>query len=181
MEHNLQNTIALLTRTPAALDALLRGLPETWTMHNEGKIAGKDTWTVRDVLAHLIHCERNNWIVRAKWIIDFGESRPFEPFQRDSHRIEPVEVLLDEFAALRSAALDDLRSWNLTPEHLALRGTHPAFGPVTLSQQLATWAAHDLTHLHQISRIMAHQYRESVGPWSKYLGVMHCNGHSASA
>ena len=78
MEHNLQNTIALLTRTPAALDALLRGLPETWTMHNEGKIAGKDTWTVRDVLAHLIHCERNNWIVRAKWIIDFGESRPFE-------------------------------------------------------------------------------------------------------
>jgi hypothetical protein len=179
MEHNLQNTIALLTRTPATLDGLLRGLPEIWTSRNEGRIGDKESWSVRDVLAHLIHCERNNWMPRVKWLLEFGESRPFVPFQRDSYREEPVEFLLDEFAGLRAAGLSELRALNLSPEHLQLRGMHPAFGAVTLSQQLATWAAHDLTHLHQISRIMANQYREAVGPWSQYLGVMQCTGHGS--
>src|ERR1700731_4713036 len=130
MQHDLQQTMALLTRTPAALDALLRGLPETWTPRNEGE--GKT-----------------------------------------------LEQLLDEFARSRAENLDELRALNLRREDLERRGRHPAFGVVTLSELLATWATHDLTHLHQISRIMAHQYREAVGPWSAYLGVLQCAGHSS--
>lgn len=179
MEHNLQHTIALLNRTPAALNALLRDLPETWTLRNEGE----NTWSAFDVVGHLIHAERADWIPRARTILQFGETRAFEPFDRQGHAREiqdkSLGQLLDEFARVRSENLDELRALNLRPEDLARRGRHPAFGAVTLSQLLATWAAHDLTHLHQISRIMAHQYRETVGPWSKYLGVLECAGHSS--
>ncbi len=179
MEHDVQNTIALLLRTPATLDALLRDLPDAWTAHNEGG----DTFNVFDVVGHLIYGDRVDWIPRAKMILEFGESRSFEPFDRWGHIQEckgkALPFLLDEFSRVRYASIDELRSLNLQPAQLALRGTHPAFGSVTLSQLLATWAAHDLTHLHQITRIMAHQYREAVGPWSAYLGVMQCNGHSA--
>ena len=179
MEYDLQQSIALLTRTPAALDALLRGLPETWTQRNEGE----GTWTVADVVEHLIHCERTDWMSRAKMIREFGESRTFDPLNRSAHleggRAASLEQSLDEFARLRRENLAELRAMNLRPEDLALRGRHPAFGAVTLSQLLATWPIHDLTHLHQISRIMAHQYREAVGPWAAYLGVLKCDGHSA--
>ncbi|HEV2195730.1 MAG TPA: DinB family protein [Candidatus Acidoferrum sp.] len=179
MQHNLQDTISLLGRTPAALDALLRGLPETWTLQNEGE----KTWSVFDVLGHLIHGERTDWVPRAKMILQFGESKAFEPFERWAQERErqgrSLAQLLDEFARLRSENLNELRALNLKPEDLARRGRHPALGVVTLSQLLATWAAHDLTHLHQISRVMAHQYREGVGPWREYLGVLHCAGHCA--
>jgi uncharacterized damage-inducible protein DinB len=179
MEHNLQNTIALLLRTPATLHALLRDLPDAWTTQNEGG----ETFTVYDVVGHLIYADRADWIPRARMILEFGESRPFEPFDRLGHIKEcagkTLPQLLDEFAHGRHAAIDELRSLNLEPAQLALRGHHPALGGVTLSQLLATWAAHDLTHLHQVTRIMAHQYREAVGPWSTYLGIMKCNGHSA--
>jgi DinB superfamily len=178
-EHNLQHTMSLLTRTPAALDALLRDLPETWTLRNEGE----DTWSAFDVVGHLIHGERTDWMVRAKLILQSGEKQPFERFDRWAQTRESqgksLGQLLDEFARLRSANLDELRDLNLQPEDLARRGRHPVLGAVTLSQLLATWAAHDLTHLHQLSRIMAHQYREAVGPWTKFLGVMQCAGHSA--
>ena len=178
-EHNLQHTIALLTRTPAALDALLRDLPETWTVRNEGA----NTWSAFDVVGHLIHGERTDWMVRTKVILQFGESQPFERFDRLAQVRESqgksLAQLLDEFARLRSENLDELRAMNLQPEDLARRGRHPALGLVTLSQLLATWAAHDLTHLHQISRTMAHQYREAVGPWTQFLGVMQCAGHSS--
>jgi hypothetical protein len=179
MEHNLQYTTSLLARTPAALYALLRGLPEMWTLQNEGE----GTWTAFDVVGHLIHGERTDWIPRAKRILEFGESRPFEPFDRWAQARESqgksLPELLDEFARLRAENLEALRALNLRPEHLALRGQHPALGVVTLSELLATWAAHDLTHLHQISRVMAHQYRDAVGPWTAFLGVMQCAGHSA--
>jgi hypothetical protein len=179
MEHDLQQTISLLTRTPAALNALLRDLPETWTMRNEGE----DTWTVFEVIGHLIHGERTDWMSRAKTILEFGESRTFQPFDRLGQRQEipgkSLDQRLDEFAHLRFENLSVLRALNLQQEDLALRGQHPVFGTVTLSQLLATWAVHDLTHLHQISRIMAHQYRNTVGPWSAYLGVLQCNGHSS--
>jgi hypothetical protein len=179
MEHNLQHTTSLLARTPAALYALLRGLPEMWTLQNEGE----GTWTAFDVVGHLIHGERTDWIPRAKRILEFGESRPFEPFDRWAQARESqgksLPELLDEFARLRAENLEALRALNLRPEHLALRGQHPALGVVTLSELLATWAAHDLTHLHQISRVMAHQYRDAVGPWTAFLGVMQCAGHSA--
>ncbi|HEY6946847.1 MAG TPA: DinB family protein [Candidatus Acidoferrum sp.] len=181
MQHNLQDTLSLLSRTPAALDALLRGLPETWTLRNEGE----KTWSAFDVVGHLIHGERTDWMPRVRMILQFGEGKAFEPFdrwaqERESHG-KSVSQLLDEFARLRSENLSELRALNLKPVDLARRGRHPALGVVTLSQLLAAWAAHDLTHLHQVSRIMAHQYRGAVGPWSAYLGVLQCAGHSAPA
>jgi hypothetical protein len=179
MEHNLPQTIALLTRTPATLNALLRDLPETWTFQNEGD----NTWTAFDVVGHLIYGERTDWIPRARIILQFGETQPFERFDRQGHVRESqgksLPQLLDEFARARAESLDQLRAMNLQPHDLDRRGRHPALGIVTLSQLLATWAAHDLTHLHQISRLMAHQYREAVGPWSIYLGVLRCAGHSS--
>jgi hypothetical protein len=179
MQHNLQNTISLLTRTPAALNTLLRDLPETWTLRNEGE----HTWSAFDVVGHLNHGERTDWMPRVKLVLQFGETRAFEPFDRQGHAREmqgkSLGQLLDEFAHLRAENLAELRALNLRPEDLERRGRHPALGIVTLSQLLATWAAHDLTHVHQISRVMAHQYREAVGPWSAYLGVLHCAGHSS--
>lgn len=179
MEHNLQHTLSLLARTPAALDALLRDLPEMWTSRDEGQ----DTWSAFDIVAHLIHGERTDWIPRARMILQFGETKAFEPFDRLGHIPESqgksLAQLLDEFARLRSENLAVLRAMNLSQDQLELRGRHPALGVVTLSQLLATWAAHDLTHLHQLSRVMAHQYNETVGPWSAYLGVLQCSGHSS--
>jgi len=178
-EHNLDHTISLLTRTPAALNALLRDLPEAWTSRNEGE----NTFSVSDVVGHLIHGERTDWMSRAKVILQFGETRAFESFDRLGYIHESegkcLGQLLDEFSHLRSENLVELRALNLRPEDLERRGRHPALGVVTLSQLLATWAAHDLTHLHQISRVMAHQYREAVGRWSAYLGVLQCAGHSS--
>ena len=179
MEHNLEQTISLLSRTPAALNALLRELPEMWTLRNEGE----DTWNVFDVVGHLVHAERADWMPRARRVLQFGETRAFEPFDRLGQVRESqgksLGQLLDEFAQLRSENLGELRGLNLSQGDLARGGRHPAFGAVTLSQLLATWAAHDLTHLHQISRVMAHQYREAVGPWRGYLGVLQCGSHSA--
>jgi hypothetical protein len=180
MQHNLPQTIALLTRTPASLNALLRDLPQTWTHQNEGE----NTWTVFDVIGHLNHCERTDWMSRAKMILHTGESQPFTPLDRTGHAKEiqgkSLDQLLDEFARLRSENLAELHALNLQQQDLDRRGRHPALGIVTLSQLLAAWATHDLTHLHQISRIMAHQYRAATGPWSTYLGVLKCNGHSSS-
>jgi hypothetical protein len=180
MEHNLEDTISLLTRTPAALNALLRDLPETWTLENEGE----NTWSAFDIIGHLIHGERSDWMPRVRMVLQFGESQAFEPFDRGGHaravQGKSLGQLLDEFSRLRSENLDGLRRLNLQPEDLERRGRHPAFGAVTLSALLATWAAHDLTHLHQIARVMAHQYREAVGPWSVYLGVLQCDGHSSA-
>ena len=180
MEHNLQDTISLLARTPVALNVLLRDLPETWTFRNEGE----NTWSAFDVVGHLIHAERADWMPRVRIVLQFGETKAFEPFDRGGHAREvegkSLEQLLDEFARLRSINLSELRLLNLRQENLKLRGRHPALGVVTLSELLATWATHDLTHLHQISRVMAHQYRKAVGPWSAYLGVLQCAGHSSA-
>ena len=178
MKQELDHTIALLSRTPATLDALLRGLPEAWTLGNEGA----NTWSAFDVVGHLIHGERTDWMPRARIILQSGEDRPFDRFDRFAQARESqgksLGQLLDEFARLRAENLKELRALKLRPEDLERRGRHPVLGTVTLSQLLATWAAHDLTHLHQISRAMAHQYREAVGPWTRFLGVMQCAGHS---
>ena len=175
MNFDLQTATALLIRTPATMKALLRGLPPSLTQTNEGK----DTWDPRTVVAHLIHTDRINWVPRAKWLLEFGESRVFPPPANNNPREDPLEHLLDEFTDVRAEKLAELHALHLTGQDLARRGLHPKFGSVTLSQLLATWAAHDLTHLHQISRILAHQFKESVGPWTEFLGVMHCNGHSS--
>jgi uncharacterized damage-inducible protein DinB len=180
MEHNLQQTIALLARTPATLNAFLRELPDSLTRRNEGG----DTWSAYDVVGHLVYAERADWMPRVKIILEFGEACAFEKFDRMGQVKESqgksLAQLLDEFARVRAENLNALRALNLRDEDLSRRGQHPSLGPVTLSQLLATWAAHDLTHLHQLSRIMAHQYREAVGPWSAYLGVLQCDGHSSS-
>jgi hypothetical protein len=179
MEHNLENTIALLERTPAALDALLRGLPAVWIDSNEGG----ETWNVPGVMAHLIHCEQVDWMPRLRMILELGEGRTFTPLDREgSARAgegNTMDRVLDEFRQLRANNLGELRALDLKPEDMNRRGMHPVFGSVTLEEFLSTWPAHDLTHLHQILRIMAHQYRELVGPWVRFLGVMQCAGHSS--
>jgi hypothetical protein len=177
-EFDLAEAIAVLGRTPATLNALLRGLPDVWVRGNEGK----DTWSAFDIVGHLIVGERTDWMPRARIILQKGEARPFDPFDRFAQlkdQDKSLEQLLDEFARLRRENLAALQALNLQPEDLTRRGRHPALGVVTLSELLATWAVHDLTHVHQLSRVMAHQYREAVGPWSAYLGVLQCDGHSA--
>jgi hypothetical protein len=181
---SLAEVRAVLSHTPATLNALLRGLPDTWVMSNEGRSKdGKDTWSAFDIVGHLNSGERTDWMPRARIILESGEARAFDPFDRFAQSRESqgksLEQLLDEFARLRSENLAALQALNLQPEDLARRGRHPALGVVTLSELLATWAVHDLTHLHQLSRVMAHQYRDAVGPWSAYLGVLHCAGHGA--
>jgi hypothetical protein len=162
MNHNLPHTIALLARTPATLNALLRDLPDDWTVHNEGG----ETFNVRDVVGHLIYGDRVDWLARTRMILDFGESRPFEPFDRRGHERECADktlpALLDEFARVRSATLSELRSLNLQPEQLVLRGCHPTFGAVTLSQLLATWAA---TTSRTCIRSRAFWLTSTAKPW----------------
>jgi hypothetical protein len=177
--HDLATSLALLDRTPAALNALLRDLPDAWTRRNEGE----KTWSAFDIVGHLVHCERADWMPRARSILASAEPQPLPPFDRWGH-IHAVEgksmaQVLDELLQLRAANLAELRSWNLTASDLARRGIHPGLGPITLSELLATWAAHDLNHLHQMARVMAVQYRDPVGPFQQYLGVMHCTAHGA--
>ena len=160
-------------------NALFRGLPNIWVRGNEGK----NTWSAFDIVGHLIVGERTDWMPRVRIILQNGEARPFDPFDRFAQLKEspdkPLEQLLDDFARLRRENLAALHALNLQHDDLARRGRHPALGVVTLSELLATWAVHDLTHVHQLARVMAHQYRDAVGPWSEYLGVLHCEGHSA--
>jgi hypothetical protein len=168
----LEESIALLERAPAVFDALLRNLPEPWTTSAEGP----NTWSPYDVIGHLVHAERADWMPRLLIILEHGPARPFDPFDREAQFRESVgktlPMLLDEFSSLRRANLTRLRGLNLQPERLALRGTHPSLGSVTVRQLLATWTAHDLTHLVQVSRVMAKRYKDEVGPWAQYLSVV---------
>jgi hypothetical protein len=178
-EFSLAEATEVLTRTPATVNTLLRGLPSGWVRCNEGK----DSWTAFDIVGHLIVGERTDWMPRVLIVLENGEARPFDPFDRFAQLKESqdksMEQLLDDFARLRTENLAALRALNLQPGDLTRRGRHPALGVVTLSELLATWVVHDLTHMHQLSRVMAHQYRDAVGPWRAYLGVLQCNGHSA--
>lgn len=168
----LDDAAAVLARTPATLDAWLRGLPEEWITAHEGG----DTWSPFDVIGHLIHGERTDWVPRAKIILEHGESRVFDPFDRLAQFAESegrtLESLLDEFAALRQHSLRDLAALKLTDADLDRRGRHPAFGVVTLRQLLSTWVAHDLDHIVQIARVLARQYSDEVGPWREYLRIV---------
>jgi hypothetical protein len=173
MDFDLGHGLAVLERTPGVLRALLAGLPEVWTRQNEGP----ETWSPREVVGHLIEGERTDWIPRARIVIAQGSSTAFEPFDRTAHQSSmsvgaPLEKLIETFARLRAANLATLRAWQLTPAQLELTGIHPEFGSVTLRQHLSTWVAHDLGHLVQITRTMARQYRDAVGPWRAYLSVL---------
>jgi hypothetical protein len=172
MDFTLDYGIAVLERTPAAFRALLGGLPDAWTAPNEGS----ETFSAFDNLGHLIHGERADWIPRARIILAQGASRTFEPYDRFAQVRESegktMAALLDELATLRAANLETLRGWRIGERELALEGEHPALGTVTLRQLLATWVAHDLGHLAQVSRVMAKQYRDAVGPWRAYLPIL---------
>ena len=170
MDFDLDQSIPVLERTPAVLTALLEDLPEEWTRVNEGA----ETWSPRQVLHHLIHGERTDWIPRARIIIKQGSYRKFDPFDRfaelDSDR--PLRDLLREFDQLRSGSIATLRGWNLKKKDLDLTGEHPEFGAVTMRQLLATWVVHDLSHIAQMTRTMSRAYTDAVGPWTAYFRVL---------
>jgi hypothetical protein len=168
----IDEAVAILAQTPATLDALLRGLPEEWIRANEGG----DTWSPFDVVGHLIHGERTDWVPRAKIILEHGEARAFDKFDRFAQFAlsegRTMASLLDELAALRHDNLCELAALGLTEADLERRGRHPELGVVTLRQLLATWLAHDLDHVTQISRVLARQYSDEVGPWRAYLRII---------
>jgi hypothetical protein len=172
MNFDLDNGVAVLERSPRVMDSLLRGLSDAWVRVNEGV----ETWSAFDVVGHLIHGEKTDWLPRARMILENGETRSFEPFDRfaqfKASAGHALDSLLDEFSRLRAAGVQTLRGWKLTPAQLELRGRHPELGPVTLAQLLATWVAHDLDHISQVVRVMAKQYAEAVGPWEAYLRVV---------
>jgi hypothetical protein len=168
----LDEAVAILARTPATLDALLRGLPDGWIVAHEGG----DTWSPFDVVGHLIHGERTDWVPRARIILEHGETRAFDTFDRLAQFAisegRTLASLLDELAALRQENLRELATLRLTDADLDRRGRHPELGVVTLRQHLATWVAHDLDHVVQISRVLARQYSDDVGPWRAYLRIV---------
>ena len=172
MDFDLTAALPVLERTPHALRALLAGLPPAWTAATEGP----ETWSPYDVVGHLLHGERTDWIPRAQIVLAQGAQRRFPPFDRLAQFRESqgrtLEALLDDFARARAENLATLAGWRLTGAQLDLVGEHPAFGPVTLRQLLATWVAHDLGHVAQVARVMAKQYRDAVGPWRAYLPVL---------
>jgi hypothetical protein len=173
MNFDLGTGIAVLERTPRVLDALLSGLPDAWMTGNEGG----DSWSPFDVVGHLIDGEQTDWMARLQIILSQSANRRFEPVDRFRHisrnKGRTLGELLAEFRELRERNLGELRRLNLTTGQLQLTGEHPVFGSVTLEQLLATWVAHDLGHIAQITRVMAKQYRDAVGPWEAYLPVLH--------
>ena len=172
MDFELQDAIEILGRTPATLNAMLRDVPEVWLSQNEGP----ETWSPYDIVGHLIHGEETDWIPRARIILEHGEGRAFESFDRvamfEKSRGESIAELLDTFAALRKESLHELNEMHLTPALLEKRGKHPELGVVTMKQLLAAWVVHDLGHVRQVVRVMAKQYRDAVGPWRAYLSIL---------
>jgi hypothetical protein len=168
----MEEAVAILARTPATLDALLRGLPDGWIAAHEGG----ETWSPFDVIGHLIHGEKTDWMPRARIILEHGEARAFDKFDRFAQFAlsegRTVDSLLDELTTLRQESLRELAALRLTDADLDRRGRHPELGVVTLRQLLATWVAHDLDHVMQISRVLARQYADEVGPWRAYLRVV---------
>ncbi len=172
MNFELQEAKLILSRTPDVLDSLLTGLPDAWLSNNEGP----DTWSPFDVLGHLIHGEKTDWMARAKKCLARGEEKKFESFDRFAQFEESVGKtatdLLERFRELRGANLQFIDDLEIDEEKLKSIGIHPKFGEVTLRQLLSTWAAHDLNHIVQICRVMARQYHEEVGPCKQYMRVM---------
>ena len=168
----MDEAVAVLERTPAVLDAMLRGLPDGWIAAHEGG----ETWSPFDVIGHLIHGERTDWLPRARVILEHGETRAFDPFDRfaqfTASEGRTLASLLDEFASLRRGSLRELAALSLTDADFDRRGRHPGLGAVTLRQLLATWVAHDLDHVMQIARVMARQYSDEVGPWQAYIRII---------
>ncbi len=172
MQFNINQATEILRQTPYSLARMLEGLSSEWTESR----GNRENWTPYDVIGHLIHCEETDWLPRAEVILAQGEDRRFPAFDRfaqfERSKGKSLKDLLTEFEYLRSAGLEKLAGWKLTPEMLALKGIHPEFGEVKLEQLIATWAVHDLTHIRQIVTYMANQYADAVGPWKEYLSIL---------
>jgi hypothetical protein len=172
MKYNLERSYQILGRTPSVLKTLLTGLDNEWTMNNEGP----ETFSPYDVIGHLIHGEKTDWAARTKIILEFGLSKPFTPWDRFAQYKESkgktLDQLLRQFKKVRKNNIDWLRSLNLSETDLDKKGTHPSLGEVTLRNLLATWVVHDLTHIAQITRVMAKQYKEEMGPWPEFFRIL---------
>ena len=172
MQFEIDKAKQVLRRTPGTLNALLSDLPDDWVMENEGP----ETWSPYDVVGHLIEGEETDWIPRARIILEQGESRPFDAFDRfamfEKSKGKSLPELLARFEEVRGESLRQLDELNLTPELLEKRGTHPRLGVVTLNQLLSAWVVHDLGHIGQIVRVMAKQYRTAIGPWTAFLSIV---------
>lgn len=177
MHFDFATALPILERTPRVLRTALEHLSPEWTDHSYGvNPDGTPTWSVRDIVAHLIHTDRTDWMVRAHHILRHGDAIKLPPFDRHGHKSiaqdNSVAALLDIFAAERAGKLSELRALTLTPQDLARPGMHPALGNVTLGQLLSTWVVHDLNHTAQICKAMAYQYHTEVGVWSQYLSIL---------
>jgi uncharacterized damage-inducible protein DinB len=172
MDYQYEQAVEILRRTPDVLTAMLRGLPDAWTHGTEGEA----TWSAYDVVGHLLNGEEVDWMARARLILEHGEQRPFDTFNRaamfEKSEGHSLDELLAAFEQARAQNLRTLSGWHLTPEQLALKGRHPTLGTVTLSQLLSTWVVHDLNHIGQIVEVMARQYGDAVGPWRVYLNIL---------
>lgn len=172
MTFNLKHAIEILERTPNILETSLSGLSDQWLQQNEGP----GTWSPFDIVGHLIHGEKTDWIPRTELILNQSDSKTFTPFDRfaqfENSKGKSITQLLEEFKTIRIANINTLKSLNIQSKQLMLKGTHPELGEVTLEQLISTWTVHDLGHLAQISRVMASQYRSEVGPWKAYLGIL---------
>ena len=172
MKYNKEQAIEILERTPAVLSSLLNSISSNWVMNNEGP----ETFSPYDVVGHLIHGERTDWVVRAKLILEHGTAKPFAPYDRfaqyEESKGKTLEQLLDEFAEIRSQNINWLKELPLTEQDLERKGKHPVLGEVTLRNLLSTWVVHDLTHLAQITRVMAKQYKEEMGPWPEFFRIL---------
>jgi len=172
MEFRFKDALPVLRRTPHVLRELLRDLPDVWINVTEGD----GTWSPFDVIGHLIHGERTDWMPRVEHILTHGEAVAFPSFDREAmftaSKGRTLNELLDTFERLRIESLERLKALSLTDDDLTRRGRHPEFGVVTMGQHLATWVAHDLGHTSQIVRVMARQYTDAVGPWRAYLSIL---------
>ncbi len=172
MKYSLERSYEILERTPAVLQSLLAGLSDDWIMPNEGP----ETFSPYDVVGHLIHGEKTDWVPRAKMILEFGNTKTFERYDRfaqyEESKGKSLQQLLGEFEVIRRENMNWIKSLNLTEDDLGRRGMHPVLGEVTLRNLLATWVAHDLTHLAQVTRVMAKQYKEEMGPWPEFFRIL---------
>jgi hypothetical protein len=172
MKYRVEQALEILERTPAVLHTLLNGLSDDWVMNNEGP----ETFSPYDVIGHLLHGEKTDWPVRVKMILDFGDTKSFVPWDRFAQYEEckgrSLQQLLNEFEVMRKENMVWFRSLQLTENDLDKNGSHPTLGKVTLKNLLSTWVIHDLTHIAQITRVMAKQYKEEAGPWLQFFRIM---------
>lgn len=172
MTFEIDKATQILSRTPQVIEALLKGISDDWLMNNEGE----NTWSAYEIVGHLIHGEMTDWIPRAKIILSNSPNKTFEPFDRFAQqrqgKARAMTDLLEEFKKLRTKNIKELLSFKIDEKTLKKKGIHPELGEVNLKELLSTWVVHDLGHISQISRVMSKQYKDEVGPWKEYLGIL---------